>query len=114
MLLVVLTFALGLGITLGVLFVFFRDVGPALAILLQFWFWLTPIVYPIDILPEAVRSWLQWNPLVGVMGAMQSIFVFGHWPHWPGLIPAAVLGPLLCLLGLRLYRRHAGEMADQL
>lgn len=40
-------FCAGLGMILGVLNVFFRDVGQLFAICLQFWFWLTPIVYPI-------------------------------------------------------------------
>ena len=44
-------FALALGLILGVLNVFFRDVGQLFGILLQFWFWLTPIVYPASIIP---------------------------------------------------------------
>src|SRR3546814_8526493 len=43
-LLIMVIFAIGLGITLGVLNVFFRDVGQFFGIVLQFWFWLTPIV----------------------------------------------------------------------
>lgn len=45
-------FAAGLGMLLGVLNVFFRDVGQMFGICLQFWFWLTPIVYPLSILPR--------------------------------------------------------------
>src|SRR4029453_13980196 len=40
--------AVGLGLALGVTNVFFRDVGQAVGVALQFWFWLTPIVYPIS------------------------------------------------------------------
>ena len=44
-----LNFAIGLGMVLGVLNVFFRDVGQLFGVVLQFWFWLTPIVYPVTI-----------------------------------------------------------------
>jgi len=54
-LMILIAFAIGLGITLGVLNVFFRDVGQFFGIVIQFWFWLTPIVYPISILPECAR-----------------------------------------------------------
>ena len=57
-------FAIGLGISLGVLNVFFRDVGQFFGIFLQFWFWLTPIVYPAAYcLRTSGRSWpsIQWR-----------------------------------------------------
>src|SRR5512133_1564100 len=53
---VLVMFAIGLGITLGVLNVFFRDVGQFFTIFMQFWFWLTPIVYPASILPKGVQD----------------------------------------------------------
>jgi len=51
-------FAAGLGMVIGVLNVFFRDVGQLFSVILQFWFWLTPIIYPIDILPAVVQSYM--------------------------------------------------------
>ena len=58
-----MAFAIGLGITLGVLNVFFRDVGQFFGIFLTFWFWLTPIVYPLSILPEGLVGWMGLNPM---------------------------------------------------
>ena len=52
-------FALGFGVFLGTLNVFFRDIGHFVGIALQFWFWLTPIVYPITILPERIRGLIE-------------------------------------------------------
>ncbi|AKU24023.1 ABC transporter permease [Massilia sp. NR 4-1] len=107
-------FAIGLGMTLGVLNVFFRDVGQFFAILLQFWFWFTPIVYPASTLPEPVRALLVWNPMSGVIAAYQDVLVHGALPHWRALLPVAVLGLLFCALGLHLFRKRAGEMVDEL
>lgn len=114
LLLVQIAFAIGLGITLGVFNVFFRDVGQFFGILLQFWFWFTPIVYPANILPKEAGWLLAYNPMAGLIEAYQQIFVFGVWPNWPRLIPVLVLAVILCALGAQLFRRHAGEMVDEL
>lgn len=108
------TFAIGLGISLGVLNVFFRDVGQFFTIVLQFWFWLTPIVYPANILPERIKALMAFNPMAPLMAAYQTILVGGHWPDWRALWPTAVLALLLCALGFHLFRKHAGEMVDEL
>ena len=114
LLLIQTAFAIGLGITLGVLNVFFRDVGQLFGVVLQFWFWLTPIVYPITILPETARPLMDWNPMAGLMAGYQTILVAGQWPDWQRLWFVALLGALFCFIGLRLFRKRAGEMVDEL
>ena len=106
--------AIGLGMVSGILNVFFRDVGQFVTIAMQFWFWLTPIVYPASILPEAAQPILIYNPMAAVVGAHQAILVEGRLPDWNSLIPAALLALLLCILGLRLFRKRSGEMVDEL
>jgi len=113
-LLVQLIFSVGLGVVLGVLNVFFRDVGQAYQVIIQFWFWLTPIVYPVSILPEHLRGFLAYNPLVGLMAAYQDIIGRGQWPDWSQLVPLLILGLVLCVLGLKLFRSRVGEMVDEL
>src|SRR5262249_2145623 len=54
--------AVGLGVFLGVMNVYFRDVAQVVGVLLQFWFWLTPIVYPLAVVPEWVRGLIALNP----------------------------------------------------
>ncbi|WP_415752675.1 ABC transporter permease [Ramlibacter tataouinensis] len=107
-------FAIGLGITLGILNVFFRDVGQVFGIFLQFWFWLTPIVYPRSILPARVVDWLWINPMAPLIGAAQDVLVHAQWPHWLSLLPPLVVAMLLCALGWRLFRRHSAELVDEL
>lgn len=109
-----IAFAIGLGISLGVLNVFFRDVGQFFGIFLQFWFWLTPIVYPASILPESMRPMMAYNPMATLTAAYQTILVTGHWPNWQTLWPVALLSLLLCAMGFRLFKTHAGELVDEL
>lgn len=113
-LLIQLLFAVGLGVTLGVLNVFFRDVGQFFGIFLQFWFWLTPVVYPVTILPDALKPVMGYNPMYPLIQAYQGIFVNNFWPDWGGLIYPLILGLVLCGLGMRLFKRHVGEMVDEL
>ena len=109
-----LLFALGLGVSLGILNVFFRDVGQTVTVVLFFWFWLTPIVYPAAILPEAVESLLRYNPMYPLMTAYQDLMVYARVPDWISLWPVTLAGLVLCALGVRLFLRRAGEMVDEL
>jgi lipopolysaccharide transport system permease protein len=106
--------AIGMGMIAAVLNVFFRDVGQFVTIALQFWFWFTPIVYPAAILPDWVRPYLAFNPMAPVIEAYQTVLVKGQAPDWGGMLPALVLALVLCAFGLRLFRRRAGEMVDEL
>ena len=56
-------FALGLGFLLASFQVFIRDLEQLLPTALMFWFFLTPIIYPPELLPEAVESFLWLNPM---------------------------------------------------
>lgn len=114
LLLIQVAFAIGLGIILGVLNVFFRDVGQLVGIVLQFWFWLTPIVYPASILPEGIRPLIEANPMAALIAAYQGIFVYGQWPSWMSLWPITLLAVMFCLVGMRLFRKRSGEMVDEL
>jgi len=113
-LVVQVAFAIGLGVILGVLNVFFRDVGQFFGIVLQFWFWLTPIVYSQSILPEAVRPLMAWNPMAAIVTAYQDVLVNATWPRWASLLPVTVLSILLCLFAVRLFLKRSGEMVDEL
>ncbi|MCG6577254.1 ABC transporter permease [Pseudomonas sp. AF32] len=107
-------FAAGLGLLLGILNVFFRDVGQLFGICLQFWFWLTPIVYPMTILPPSVQQLLALNPMTALMQSYQNLFLYNQWPVWSSLAPLLIIGLLLCFTGLQMFRRRGGEMVDEL
>jgi len=107
-------FAAGLGMVIGVLNVFFRDVGQLFSVILQFWFWLTPIIYPIDILPAVVQSYMQYNPMYPIMAAYQRVMVQNVMPDWSSLLPILLIASLLCIWGFRLFRKHNGDMVDEL
>jgi lipopolysaccharide transport system permease protein len=111
---VLILFALGLGMILGVLNVFFRDVGQFFGIFLQFWFWFTPVVYPVSVIPVSFQSLIHWNPMVAIVGGFQAILVYQQSPNWKSVGCVGILAILLNILGLYLFRRHSGDMVDEL
>lgn len=106
--------AIGLGVTLGVLNVFFRDVGQLVGLLMQLWFWATPIVYPASTLPEWVRPWVNLNPMYHVIQGYQNIFVANQWPDWHSLALLSLFSMGLAMYAVSLFSRHAGEIVDEL
>lgn len=109
-----LLLATGLAMVLGVVNVFFRDVGQFFAIFLQFWFWVTPIVYPAVVLPAQIAHMQAYNPMYPLVNAYQSVLMGQPVADWLALKVPLILGILLCLLGWRMFRRHVGEMVDEL
>lgn len=107
-------FAVSLAMILGVLNVFFRDVGQFFSIFIQFWFWLTPIVYSINIIPTQYYSIFLLNPMTPIILAYQRIFLEHQMPLWDTLLPIGILVLVLNLLALRLFQRRAAEMVDEL
>jgi lipopolysaccharide transport system permease protein len=112
--LIQLAFGLGLGLLTATLNVFFRDVGQFVGVVLQFWFWLTPIIYSASVLPEALRDWLWLNPMYPLIAAYQGIFLHHAWPDWSSLIGVAIGSLALLLLSGRLFLKLAGEIVDEL
>jgi lipopolysaccharide transport system permease protein len=106
--------SIGLGLTLAIVHVFFRDVGQFMVIVLQFWFWLTPIVYPIAALPEYAQQIIALNPMTPLMGAYQDILVHGRVPNWIKLLPLLLTSFALIVCALYLYRQHATDILDEI
>ena len=115
MLLAQVVFAIGLGMVLGVLNVFFRDVGQFFTILLQFWFWFTPDRVRVHgaaaDASAAAGIGIRWRPW---SAPTSRSWWHGRMPDWSSLLPVTVAGLLCCLLGMRLFRKRSGEMVDEL
>jgi lipopolysaccharide transport system permease protein len=106
--------ALGLGLTFGVLNVFVRDIGQIVPVVLQFVFWLTPIVYRVEVIPSRYRGWLILNPLIPIITGYQDALLYDHAPNWAGLGLVALIAAALLGFSLVLFRKASPEMVDQL
>jgi lipopolysaccharide transport system permease protein len=72
-------------------------VRPLLLLVVQLWFYLSPIIYPIDAVPSAWRTLYSLNPAVGIIETYRVIWFGGPLPVTSLLIATAVAGA--CLVG---------------
>jgi len=115
LLLIQLSIAMGLGMIMGTLNVFFRDIQQLLPVLIQTWFWLTPIVYPIQILPEKFRHLIEvWNPLYPIIEGYHRLFLEGVVPTWEQLMVPGAMGLAFLAMGYLLFRSLSNELIDEL
>jgi lipopolysaccharide transport system permease protein len=109
-----LAFGLALGLVFGTINVFARDWSQVAPILLQFWFWCTPVVYPESILPAAFRAWLPMNPLYPLVNGYHRVLVYGDRPELQQILPLVALSLALASLALFLFRRARDEIVEAL
>jgi len=102
------------GLLLAVLNVFFRDVAQLTGVALQLLFWATPIVYPMNILPEWSHRFLAYNPLFPLMDASHSLHLTGELPNLKVLAYPAAWALVLTLLAAVAYRRLYADLLDEI
>lgn len=92
--------------------VFLKDMAQILPPVMTFWFFMSPILYSPDILPEPLGQVMQWNPITWFAGTLRAIILGGDVPPlWVGgCIMILVL--LLAALGLGWFRRFSGHFED--
>ncbi|GKT10732.1 ABC transporter permease [Desulforhabdus sp. TSK] len=105
-------FAFGFGLLAATLTVFLRDIKEVITLTLQFWFWFTPIVYVRDILPDAVKSILPYNPAYVIIESYQRIFVFGTDPNYQALIVMTLCTHLLLFFSYWTLRALEKDVRD--
>lgn len=104
-------FVLGLGFIAAALNVFFRDVQPLLALGIQLWFYASPIIYPIEMVPGRLRPLYYLNPMAGVLEAYRSVLLYGRFPD-SSLLVAALVALLVLTGGYWFFKRVDDLFAD--
>ncbi len=104
----------GLGLCVSSIHVFFRDTTQILGMGLTAWFYLTPIVYPLELVPDRLRYWVELNPLTGLVELYRRAFLggMGALPT-RGIVVLALVSLALMALGFGLFRRLKPEFVDQ-
>lgn len=105
----------GLGYLAAGLTVFLRDIPQTLGMGLNLWFYLTPIVYPASVIPEAWRVWVFWlNPLTAIVEVYRDLVLVGEVKHWGEWGVASFVSLLVFFGGLTVYQRLRPAFADVL
>lgn len=105
---------LGLGFMLASTQVFFRDIAQVVAMVLNGWFYLTPIVYPLQMVPEWIQPWIELNPLTPIVGLYRTGFLGAPFRLAPQVAGTALFALLLVSVGAWVFRRLRPTFVDEI
>jgi len=102
----------GLSLWLAALYVRYRDVGQLLPFLTLLWMYLSPVIYPLSLLPPKYAPLYAMNPIVVAVQTSRWAFAGGAppSPYMAGISTA--VAACLVVTGLWFFRRHEGNFAD--
>jgi ABC-type polysaccharide/polyol phosphate export permease len=102
----------GVALAFSVLNVVYRDVAYLVNTGLLILYWLTPVIYPVDIIPEPWQTVLKCNPLTGVLNGLRGVIMTGAWPSL--LMWASIIVPSLIVFGLgwAIFRHYEKMVLD--
>ncbi|PNS09204.1 ABC transporter permease [Solilutibacter silvestris] len=114
LMMITVALALGVGLLFGVLNVFMRDIGQVVPVVLQFLMWLTPIMYPVNIVPPGLVRFQEMSPLVLLVEAYHDVLLYGRAPEIGPLLYVAIIATLVLGIALVMFRRASSELVDVL
>lgn len=105
---------LGLALGLAAVNVFFRDVPQVLGLVLNAWFFLTPIVYPLHLVPGWFRPWIELNPLTVLVELYRQALLGGALVLPDGLAALAATSLVILCAGSWTFRRLRPQLVDEI
>lgn len=102
---------LGLGLIASAANVFYRDVQPLLVLVIQLWFYASPIIYPASLVPEEYRTIYYLNPMAGILEAYRSVVLYQTLPG-TSLVISGVTATLIFVFGYWFFKHLEFQFAD--
>jgi lipopolysaccharide transport system permease protein len=107
---VILTF--GISLLASAIMVFYRDVRFVIPLALQIWMYLSPIIYPVNLVPARFRPIYFLNPMAVLIDTYRRIILFNQMPDWLYLGLATLVSVSLTIFAYRYFKRAEREFAD--
>ncbi|MFN8059453.1 MAG: ABC transporter permease [Vicinamibacterales bacterium] len=112
--LVQLVLSIGIALVLSALTVHFRDIKDILANVLSFWFFATPIIYPMTATPTLGRGFLNMNPFTHLAISYQEVLFYrGPFGHWRWLLVVGLGSIVTFLFGYFVFDRLRDTFAEE-
>jgi ABC-2 type transport system permease protein len=112
--LVMSAFAIGLGLLLSALNVYFRDIQHFMSILFLVWLYMTPIIYPLSYVPARYHLLLQSNPMTEATLCYRACLYDGTLPHWAWFAYFTAWAAVMLAAGLLVFNRLSAGLAEEL
>lgn len=107
-------FVLGLVLIFSALTVYFRDLEHILGIVVNAWFYVTPIIYTIDMVPERFLGLMYANPMTSVVLAYRDILYYKQPPHLSTLISTVCFAAVFLVIGYFTFQKLQKRFAEEL
>ncbi len=107
-------FTLGLSLFFAAANLLYRDIQYLLSLILLLWMYLTPVIYPADLVPARYKIIFQLNPMAVIINAYRQTILGGGVPNYSSLIIAFLLSILVLLLGLSYFKSREKIFADNI
>ena len=107
-----LIFTMGLSLILATFNLFYRDIQYLLNLILMVWMYLTPIMYPVEMLPAKYRFIFTLNPMAVIINAYRQVMLSGSGPNLNSLGLAFLMSIGIFLIGFLIFKKFEGEFAD--
>lgn len=104
--------AMSVGLAVASLMAIYRDVKHVLPFVVQVWMFATPIMYPVNLLPQPVRPFIGLNPMAGLIEALRSC-LFGTLPDWNLLLLSGLSTAAIGLAAVFLFDRMEADLAER-
>ena len=89
--------------------VYYRDIAHILQVVLQVWFYVTPILYEIKFFPAHYQWIFKLNPLIFVMNGFRLSIYYGMLPQIPSILASFVCAFLALFIGFAVFRRYQDQ-----
>jgi len=109
-----LIFTLGLALPLAAMNLFFHDVRFLVGVALNLWFYLTPVLYPVDIIPEQYRWIFDINPMAIFIHAYRRVLLHGDAPDLDRMAVGLVMSLVMFILGYYVFKKLEPGFADSI
>ena len=107
-------FTLALSLFFAAANLLYRDIQYLLSLLLVLWMYITPIIYPVDIVPQNLRYIFQLNPMSVIVNAYRQSILSGEMPKISSLIVAFVVSFFTLLICLHYFKTKEKNFADNI
>ncbi|MBU3968014.1 MAG: ABC transporter permease [Euryarchaeota archaeon] len=102
----------GIALALASLFVFYRDINQIWDVLIQMGFFLSPIVYPLSLIPEKYLFYYMLNPITRMIEMYRDVLLYGKLPGLMDIGIVLIFGIVLFLFGSWLFRKLSPRFAE--
>jgi lipopolysaccharide transport system permease protein len=112
LLLIQIVFTVGVVLLASAMNVFYRDVRFVVPLGLQLWMYLTPIIYPLSMVPSQFRAVYMLNPMASIIDSYRRIILLGEWPSFPYLVLGGGVSVVLVVVAYWYFKRSEAVFAD--